>query len=1636
MFQFASTAKAAQLTPAEAPVAGGSTFNFSASQTGFSNPFQNPSQTQSPPSFGGNFAASNLFGQSAPAQKPSVSFDFGTTNTSFNAPRPASPQPGADTIGTQQAPSLFTLNTMASPGPSSSTHSRPGSRGSVRSRTNRESGLAKSPVKFIPLKPSGLPVEWNEDPAWLASVGDAKKEETYASKHHYVRISEQQLLATPPTVAQGAKYISIYKAEAAWAAGGPSATDQSTNDPAQQPQAFTKANGNLFGTQFSNPFGLFTGTNANPFMNASSSTSSAQTSSASPEQNPFAKFTNANPSSTNFTTPSQAPSTSMFTTSSTPATTKPASSAQNQSTNLFANGQKPTSTLFGNTETPKPQSNLFGTAQTPSGASNPFGAFTPQASKGQEPESNTEANTTKPLFNFGAQSSGTPSNIFPSAQTPKKASSNMSGSAQTPSSGTGLFTSTEIKPPSFNLFGNPQGRTANAKAQPTEIHPSSPTTEGKIEAVPLPPASTQGNIFGDAQTPLSKGNLFGKPPTSPQDTTMISPPQSEAAEAQNDSIDARLAQATGQTGREQPPSLFGSIAQPEPNSNAGKTLFDRISRPDSQAGSQPSAGQPKFNFGTPSARSQSSSAFSDPSSQPSAAGASKVSEPKPQIPASTIPMKPSTPYGMDQMVSKVSSVSVPTQESQEYAASVSQQEPSPPQQEPSPSQKKPAAPSAPLAPLPESYTRHLDALQSGELSQARIVEILLHDWLVTILPPEEALDECNDQPGLIWQWRHRELQREWKLYIDTFGPMDRHMLETFRVVQSLQIALDTYSGKQNDRNKLWIDAKYFDEILIKKNAKENLEKWAKRSATQGESDPDPSKKRKLDDQEKEEPLGKKQKYHDVSYPALPETSSRTAHLFASVANAASSSSKPESTSNHSSSPFNAAPAAQTAKQAESPVKTSKLFANAPVADATNPFSNGPKQPTTNLFANPPKQPSTNLFTNPPKPLSNNLLTDRPEQLSTNLFASSSKQPSSNLLFGATPSKASSEKFQLFSGASPAKSGPLCAQPFTDPIERPQKEEFKVPSFGSSTGSDSTSQSTKTAEQTQNKEKSKRKAGDFGSDEDNKEQWEKKDQEEQRAKRARLEEATSKKPFGVPTFGSSAATDFTAQFGQNAKMDEDKEKAKRKAEDFDSEDDDEAEWEKKYEEEKRAKRAKIEEAASKSKGFEFKPSGDSATAKPSSSVPQFGASTGHDFTAQFGRAATKTAQDAKRKRMEEDYDSEEETKEQWEARYAKEQQAKKAKIEEAAKSGTQFRFQSTPATPDPKSQGSQTAGFGKEPAAEAVPRSTTPPTEKKPEQSTSLFGDHTWKPDTPIKFGGSSAAPAVSITAPSPLNPNKGLGESVLGSENAGKPAPRSIFDTSSISSAPSIFTQGASPKPDSPSNAPAPSIFDQVKPATATFDFTKPTAASGPSPPATDGWKDFLSGKNKPASPFTAAGLQAASGSPAPSFFGSLTPSRAVSPAISAATHSGAETDTGAEDAAGGGEDGSFPKDPQLNLASANAGEEEEDLLFTVKAKVLEFTTLREGEEKKWHIRGVGELRVLRSKETRSTRVVVRQEASARVLLNAGLLGGVSYGLASGKSVNFTVAGSDGSLGRWLIQVGKKEDAEELSGMLEENKGN
>ena len=517
-------------------------------------------------------------------------------------------------------------------------------------------------------------------------------------------------------------------------------------------------------------------------------------------------------------------------------------------------------------------------------------------------------------------------------------------------------------------------------------------------------------------------------------------------------------------------------------------------------------------------------------------------------------------------------------------------------------------------------------------------------------------------------------------------------------------------------------------------------------------------------------------------------------------------------------------------------------------------------------------------------------------------------------------------------------------------------------------------------------------------------------------------ASSAKPpiFSPSTIGSGAGTNFLAQFGKKAEESEKKEREKRKAEDYDSEEENEEEWERKDAEQQAERRRKLLEA-SKGKTAIFGADGfvlsDSENAQASSAGPESKASSRRpsdssakaSFTSVLdgpppatngGRnifAHLSDNESAVEGSKHGDADDEETgSEEEAQATTPKASTSNpvgglfgwvgpvnKAGGEEGEKkifnpfastgTGSSIFLQGEISTP--KANPFNTAPEPN-PLTSSTSTSGDTSTPKPNLFGSSPSGDDTWKPESSIKFGSSTVgAPELKVSSPSPVK--------------------SSSFSTL-FGAAPTSFA-------DSPSKAPASILGSSPAKPSVGFDFGSGKINLGNS---------FLKPKATTLAPHSTDG--------------SDTGSRATSPGLSTAGESANES--AADD------DG--PKDEQLDLLSG-ADEEGEDKLFEVRAKAIMYDPKakeKDSQANVWPVKGVGPLRVLKNKETKKTRILMRADPSGKIVLNAGLIKGAKYEHNATKSVKFMITNADGSLSTYVTRTGKDEDAKRLAGMLEENK--
>lgn len=144
--------------------------------------------------------------------------------------------------------------------------------------------------------------------------------------------------------------------------------------------------------------------------------------------------------------------------------------------------------------------------------------------------------------------------------------------------------------------------------------------------------------------------------------------------------------------------------------------------------------------------------------------------------------------------------------------------------------------------------------------------------------------------------------------------------------------------------------------------------------------------------------------------------------------------------------------------------------------------------------------------------------------------------------------------------------------------------------------------------------------------------------------------------------------------------------------------------------------------------------------------------------------------------------------------------------------------------------------------------------------------------------------------------------------------------------------------------------------------------------------------------------------------------------------------------------DGDEAPQEQINLTEGGPGEEDEAVVYEVRAKALKLVTPKNEAEsgssaatdKKspWKTEGVGPLRLLKHKTTGTVRLLLRGEPRGNVALNRVLLPDFQYKPEpNAKYVKLTTANEFGNgLETWMLQVKTKDAAQALAKALEENK--
>lgn len=426
-------------------------------------------------------------------------------------------------------------------------------------------------------------------------------------------------------------------------------------------------------------------------------------------------------------------------------------------------------------------------------------------------------------------------------------------------------------------------------------------------------------------------------------------------------------------------------------------------------------------------------------------------------------------------------------------------------------------------------------------------------------------------------------------------------------------------------------------------------------------------------------------------------------------------------------------------------------------------------------------------------------------------------------------------------------------------------------------------------------------------------------------------------------------------------------------------------------------------------FGFTPSSTSSQSAGFQPTTEPAASGSTNFLSAFGQKANQEQEKKRKARMDEEYDSEDEDQAAWEARDREEQEAKKRRIEEAAKNAPVFQIPNTmgkssssapfafklPGSDKPAGD-SETLNAGKsffervgpknKSTDEEAATSTAQPTifsEKSelPKFTPSTFsfgqsnttqsdkangekkqgpGDKSWNPNTPIKFGEFNGKETTTPAAAPPANPFAGL------------------FGSS---------TASATKLPSGELTKLAPPVG---------FNFGAPKVSS------TD---------------------------------------------VSRATTPGVTTDgeVSTADTADGHEAGDEQNDPQVEDMTALLPEERanEDVLFEVaiaKAMVFDEKKTEDGTVRAFVEKGKGPLYILKNKATGKTRVLLKIPPLGRPAMNFPPVSRMEYKAASGAKtvmgpfVDHMETSKDkvGKLSQWRIQVKEPKDAQEIARILTE----
>lgn len=188
-------------------------------------------------------------------------------------------------------------------------------------------------------------------------------------------------------------------------------------------------------------------------------------------------------------------------------------------------------------------------------------------------------------------------------------------------------------------------------------------------------------------------------------------------------------------------------------------------------------------------------------------------------------------------------------------------------------------------------------------------------------------------------------------------------------------------------------------------------------------------------------------------------------------------------------------------------------------------------------------------------------------------------------------------------------------------------------------------------------------------------------------------------------------------------------------------------------------------------------------------------------------------------------------------------------------------------------------------------------------------------------------------------------------------------------------------------------------------------------------------------------GTPALTSSPAPGFLGAVSHLGGGSTASSVVSSRATSPGLTDNESVATNETEDTPDDPQTSLMDSRSGEENEACLWEGRSKALMFVNQESAEGTKmkpndWNSMGVGVIRLLQNKDTKKTRLVFRVEPSASILINSHLVEGTEYESCP-TAKNGALKGTlfyKGNLSRWVFKVKTPEMGNTLAKAIEDSR--